>query len=354
MIKKGVMLSAILGLWISAIAFKKKDHITPVSLSIPQHIKERLHSPFFPDKQNPLSQEGIELGRQLFYDKNLSQSKEISCGSCHNQANAFTDTAQFSVGHLQQKGDMNSMPLFNMAWNTRFFWDGRAATLQDQIHDPVIDKREMANTWADVVTYVNAQPRYQQAFKQVFNTKMIQATHIKMAMEQFVASIVSFESKFDQYYYKDQFNAFNAQEKRGLKLYFGKAQCANCHNSALLTNQQFMNNGVDSTIKLGHYNVTANPYDKGKFKAPSLRNIALTAPYMHDGRFKNLDEVIDFYNHNVNKKSENLDFRMAAFVRKDGLGLSQEEIADLKAFLHTLTDSTLITNPHYSDPYVKQ
>lgn len=353
MFKKGVVITGFLGLWLCAIAFKKKDSTAPFTLPIPKHVKERLHSPYFPSAQNPLSEEGIALGRQLFYDKNLSRSKNISCGSCHVQAFAFTDSARFSVGHEQQVGDMNSMPLFNMAWNTKFFWDGRAATLQDQIHDPIIDKREMANTWADVVAYVNANPNYTKDFQQIFRTKSVNATQIRMAIEQFVVSILSFNSKYDQYFYKDDFTAFSEQEKRGLKLFLGKAQCNNCHNSVLLTNQQFMNNGLDTAIKIGHYNVTADPIDRGKFKVPTLRNIALTAPYMHDGRFKTLDDVIDFYNSKVQKNSENLDFRMVAFVQPGGLGLTTEEKEDLKAFLLTLTDSTLLTNPKYSDPNVQ-
>lgn len=323
--------------------------LTPFTIPVPTYINSRIGSMNFPDKENPLTIEGIALGRQLFYDKNLSASKTISCGSCHIQAFAFTDTARFSKGFENDIGDKNSMSLVNLGWNNKFFWDGRAGNLQDQIHDPIIDKREMANTWAEVLTYINQQSHYKKAFQQIFKSKRIGDTEVKKAIEQFVASIISFNTPFDQYYYLDNNNAINDTAKQGLKLFFGKAKCGNCHNGVLLTNQQFLNNGLDSLPHTGHYNASLKNTDKGLFKTPTLRNIALTAPYMHDGRFENLEAVLNFYNSKVNKHSPNLDFRMEPFIK--GLALTPVEIKQLIVFLHTLTDSSLLINAAYADPY---
>ncbi len=329
-------------------SFVKKQKHTPYSIVIPQHIQQRITSMHFPNAQNPLSEAGISLGRLLFYDVRLSKNNTISCGSCHIQAFAFSDTATFSRGVENGIGDRNSMSLANIAWNARFFWDGRAATLQDQIHDPIIDKREMNNTWADVLRFLNNDATYKSQFKKVFNTKVIYDTHVKKAIEQFVVSILSFDSPFDHFYYLDDNNAISQDAQQGLKLFFGKARCGNCHNGVLLSNQQFMNNGLDSITVPGLYNATAQHKDYGLNKTPTLRNIAVTAPYMHDGRFKTLEEVLNFYNNNVHGSSVNIDFRMQPFV--GGLHLNQDEIKQIITFLNTLTDSPFLKNSSYSNP----
>lgn len=332
--------------------FIRKSKPIPLAIYLPEYVKKSFHSPNFPNNSNPATQEGFELGKRLFYDVQLSKSKTISCASCHVQALAFSDTAQFSKGMDDVLGDRNSMTLANIGWSSRFFWDGRAALLKDQIHDPIIDKREMGNTWADVIDYVKSEPIYQPLFKKAFpKQKTIDEQGIKNALEQFVSSIYSFQSRYDDYTYNFNRKALNEQELLGLKLFNSKAQCGNCHNSVLLSNHQFMNNGLDATPNIGLYNATANPSDKGLMKTPSLRNVAITPPYMHDGRFKNLDEVLNFYNTQVAASSPNIDFRMDAFIKPGGLGLTNTEIAAIKAFLHTLTDSTLLNNPVYHNPW---
>lgn len=332
-------------------SFIKKTKPTPLKIALPEYVSRGFHSPNFPNATYPVTQEGFELGRHLFYDINLSKSKTISCASCHIQTAAFTDTSRFSIGVADSIGDRNSMPLANIGWSSRFFWDGRAADLISQIHDPVIDAREMANTWADVVQYVQSNPVYKPMFQSAFPKKEINATQIKNAIAQFVGSIYSFQSRYDDYAYNFNRSALNAQEIRGLQLFNNKAQCANCHNTLLFTNHQFMNNGLDAQPQLGLYNATGKIEDKGLQKTPSLRNVAVTAPYMHDGRFKDLHEVVDFYNTNVQASSPNLDFRMLRFVQPGGLGLNQSEKEDLIAFLHTLTDTVLLSNPIYSNPW---
>lgn len=318
---------------------------------LPQQVTHSFHSPNFPEKDNPLSREGFDLGRRLFYDTRLSATNTISCASCHRQEFAFSDTATFSSGIYDRTGDRNSMSLANIGWSSRFFWDGRAGSLQEQIHHPVIDTREMGSTWDDIITYVKASPLYREAFRKAFPKEKIGENTIKKALELFTANIYSFNSRYDDYFYNGHQVVYSEQEKAGLKLFNGKAQCSGCHNTVLFTNHQFMNNGLDSSASPGLYNATMQPTDRGLQKTPSLRNVALTPPYMHDGRFRNLEEVLNFYNTGVHPESVNLDFRMAPFTRKDGLGLTKEEQEAIIAFLHTLTDSTLLLHPMYSDPW---
>lgn len=317
---------------------------------LPDHVTRSFHSPNFPDKDNPLSREGFELGRRLFYDARLSKTQTISCASCHIQQFAFSDTARFSRGIHDRTGDRNSMSLANIGWSSRFFWDGRAEHLKDQIHNPVIDTREMGSTWEDIITYVRSEAYYRDAFRKVFPKEKIGEQTIKKALEQFVSNIYAFDSRYDAYFYKGQ-PVFTEQEKAGMKLFNGKAGCSGCHNTVLFTNHQFMNNGLDSIPAPGLYNATGVPTDRGLQKTPSLRNVAITPPYMHDGRFQTLEAVLEFYNTRVQGSSPNLDFRMAPFTGRNGLGLSREEQQAIIAFLHTLTDSTLLHHPMYGDPW---
>lgn len=349
--KKLIVLCSLSLVMVGGFVFAKKKTPTPYKIALPSYVARNFESMHFPNADNPMTVEGVELGRHLFYDKNLSKGKNISCASCHIQAFAFTDSARFSVGFENQIGDRNSMPLANLGWSSAFFWDGRSATLIDQIHEPLIDKREMASTWADALAYVKSSAYYTQAFRDAFPKTKISDVLIKKALEQFILSITSFNTRYDQYFYQDKTDALTAQEIRGFKLFTGKAQCTNCHNTVLVANNQFMNNGLDSMPNMGYYNATALERDWGLMKTPTLRNVGLTAPYMHDGRFETLEEVVHFYNNNVNKLSKNLDFRLGKFTRKGGLGLNQEEVTDLISFLHALTDSTLVTNPQYSDPW---
>jgi cytochrome c peroxidase len=328
---------------------KKKLH--PINFNLPDYVARQFHSPNFPSKDNPTSLEGFELGRKLFYDKRLSKSQTISCASCHNNTTAFSDTLRFSIGVNDSIGNRNSMSLVNIGWSSKYFWDGRAATLRDQIHEPIIDHREMATTWADVINFIKSDAIYPKEFRFVFGNDGISETTIKKALEQFVGNIYSFNSKYDAYFYKGEKDIFNEKEKLGFKLFNGKAQCGSCHNTVLLTNEQFLNNGLDFFPNLGLFNSTGNETDRGLMKVPTLRNVALTPPYMHDGRFKTLDEVVNFYNHRVNKNSINIDFRMAPFLKKNGLGLNDEEKEALIAFLHTLTDTTLQHNKLYTNPW---
>ena len=310
---------------------------------------------------NELTVQGVKLGRMLFYEEMLSGDGTMSCASCHMQEFAFTDTAQFSTGIRGMQGGRQAMSVFNMAWNTNeFFWDGRAHLLRDQSILPIQDELEMDETLDNVVAKLSGNEMYTDQFIRAFGTDEITSERISLALEQFMNSIVSTNSKYDDFL-KDS-TAFTASEKRGFELFVGEynpffsdqsgADCQHCHSGLNFENDQFMNNGLDTDGNIadnGREKKTEDPADIGKFKVVSLRNIALTAPYMHDGRFKTLEEVVEHYNSQI-QASATLDPALEQ-TRDKGLMLSAQDKADLVAFLRTLTDKDLMTNPEYSNPF---
>jgi cytochrome c peroxidase len=296
---------------------------------------------------NPMTVEGVALGKRLFYDTKLSGNNTMSCGSCHAQENAFSDSNQFSVGISGKAGNRQSMAIFNLGWSDLFFWDGRAKTLEEQAHDPVVNPIELNTTWQAVMKKLQADKTYPTLFEQAFRTKQIDSQLVTKAIAQFERSIVSFNSRFDKYYYQQDSTVFNASEKRGFNLFFLKGSCLHCHGDAILTDNTLRNNGLDNIFSdKGQGEVTKKTADDGKFKVTTLRNIALTAPYMHDGRFKTLEQVVKHYNGGVIFGSPNLDKDMDHFL--GGLDFTEQDEKDLVAFLKTLTDSTLITDKRYA------
>lgn len=310
---------------------------------------------------NALTVQGVKLGRMLFYEKMLSGDNTQSCASCHQQQFAFNDTARFSLGIRGLRGKRNAMSVFNMAWHTNeFFWDGRAHLLRDQSLFPIQDMLEMDESLNNVVTKLEASQTYKDQFKRAFGSETINPFNISKALEQFMNSIVSHDSKYDAYLNGEI--TLDNDEERGRILFFTEfnpffpdlsgADCAHCHAGDNFENDQFMNNGLDddqSSPDKGRQMVTQNPSDRGKFKVPSLRNIELTPPYMHDGRFKTLEEVVDHYNQGL-KASMTLDPALE-YTRLTGLQLSAQEKTDLIAFLKTLTDHSLTNNPEYASPF---
>ncbi|MFT4522225.1 MAG: cytochrome c peroxidase [Bacteroidia bacterium] len=310
---------------------------------------------------NPLTIQGVKLGRMLFYEKMLSGDGSQACGSCHLQEFAFSDTATLSIGIRDKSGKRQAMATFNMAWNTNeFFWDGRSHLLRDQSLLPIQDELEMDETLENVESKLSSSKTYRDQFKRAFGSEEVTSEKMSKAMEQFMNSIVSYQSKYDRFL-KDS-TVFSVQEKRGLQLFMADynpffpnesgADCAHCHSSFNFENDLYMNNGLDAEADIkdqGRESVTKDPKDRGAFKVTSLRNIALTAPYMHDGRFKTLDEVIDHYNNDI-KPSSSLDPALEN-TREKGLFLDAAKKADLKAFLQTLTDEELVKNPAFSDPF---
>lgn len=326
---------------------KRGKRLTPYEIPLPEFVGDYFDK--MPvDEENPLTEEGVALGRKLFYDKKLSADNTISCGSCHQQQYAFADNRQFSLGVHDSLGIINAMPLFNLGWGRAFFWDGRAPSLREQVTEPIINRKEMAGTWGDVLHKLQEDKAYPRLFLRVFGSDKITSTNVMKALAQFELTLVSFNSRFDKYYFGGQADVLSPREERGLDIFFGYGNCNHCHSDVLLTDNFFRNNGLDLNPEPGLYNTTGKETDRGRMKVPSLRNIALTAPYMHDGRFKTLEEVVSFYSTGIHQKSPNVDEHIEPMGK--GLFLNAEQQADLVAFLKTFTDSSFISNPAFSDP----
>ncbi len=300
--------------------------------------------------------EGIALGRKLFYDKELSLDRTVACASCHLPNHAFTDTLVYSRGVNGTLGTRNAMPLFNLLWANRFFWDGRSPNLRDQVVQPVQDPLEMHLPLEVALSRLQGDAAYRERFGKAFGDETVNVERFQKALEQFLLSMTSWRSKFDKARMGQA--TMNPSEQRGLDLFMREysapntgrplgADCFHCHGGALFTNRLFENNGLDSVLKTGYQVVTGLAGDRGKFKVPSLRNVGLTSPYMHDGRFATLEQVIDHYDHGI-VQSSTLDANLR--IQSGGLRLSSQDKADLIAFLHTLTDSTLVSNPAFTEP----
>lgn len=319
-----------------------------------------LPAPDLPE-DNPLTIQGVKLGRMIFYEPMLSKDGSQSCASCHRQPDGFSDTAQFSIGVEGMFGGRQAMPIFNMAWHSNeFFWDGRAHLLRDQSLMPIQDPLEMNETLDNVVAKLSASQTYKDQFTRAFGTETINPERISLAMEQFMNSIVSYNSKYDQYLAGEA--ELTESEDRGRILFETEynpffpdesgADCAHCHGGANFENDDYMNNGLDADADItdfGRENATEDPADRGKFKVPSLRNVAVTAPYMHDGRFQTLEQVVNHYNEEI-KESSTVDPAILNTM-DTGLFLTEEDKEDLVNFLHTLTDYDYLNNPDYSSPF---
>jgi cytochrome c peroxidase len=358
--KHSIAILIIIGGFLFAIGCKKEKE-EPEIPDAPYELNYgRLPIPELP-KDNPLTREGVKLGRMLFYEKALSRDNSQACASCHLQKHGFSDTATFSIGVKKLQGKRQAMAVFNMAWHSNeFFWDGRAHLLRDQSLKPIQDELEMDETLDNVVSKLKANTNYKTQFRRAFGTEEITPLLMSKALEQFMNSIVSNNSKYDKYLAKQA--TLTAEEERGRFLFETEfnpsfpsasgADCKHCHGGANFENDKYMNNGLDNDAgitDIGRQKVTNNSADKGKFKVPSLRNVALTAPYMHDGRFKTLEEVVDHYN--LVKNSSTLDGSFLQQLPYGGLKLSTSDKAALVAFLHTLTDNELANNPAYSSPF---
>lgn len=323
---------------------------TPYTLEIPPLFEQKLIQPIIPF-DNPLTVEGVALGKKLFFDKRLSRNGTLACADCHRPENAFTDENQFSPGVDGVLGTRNSMPLFNLAWNydERFAWDGKELSLERQVFEPVTNEKEMHNTWLKVVQTLQADFEYPQQFHQVFGTATIDSVNVAKAIAQFERTLISADSKFDRYLSGQV--SLSLQELNGFEVFMDEARgdCFHCHgsdNNPLWTDNAFHNNGLDAEFTdLGLGAVSGDPADNGKYKTPSLRNLVFTAPYMHDGRFNSIEEVIDHYSEGL-QFSSTIDPLMKK-VHEGGVHLSEKDQSDLKAFLLTLTDEVFPKNPDF-------
>lgn len=311
---------------------------------------------------NPLTEQGIALGRKLFFDPILSRDSSQSCSSCHVPTKSFTDGNATSKGVDGINGARSSMNLIDMGFqNFGLFWDGRVNTLEEQALLPVEDVLEMHFNWPGVIARLKRHPTYPTAFRQAFGITHIDSISkflAAKAISQFERTLTSSgKSKYDLALTPGSGVFFTESELRGFEMYFDKsggrlpdAECFHCHNAPLMASNDFFNNGIQKVTgltdfpDLGRGKVTGALVNNGQFRAPTLRNIGLTAPYMHDGRFKTLEEVLDHYNSGGNPADNK-----NPFIRKLNLTPSQKQ--DILAFLHTLTDTSFVKNPAFQSPF---
>lgn len=300
----------------------------------------------FPEN-NPYSEAKKELGKMLFFDPRLSKSKQISCASCHDPELAWGDGRTISYGHNRQTGKRNSPSLLNIGYHSVFFWDGRAASLENQALGPITDPVEMAATETISIKNIKKIKGYKPYFREAFGDEKITIERILKAIATYERTITSKKSKFDSFI-EGKSDIFTDEEVIGLHLFRTKARCINCHNTPLFSNQKFHNVGLSyygrTFEDLGKYNITHKKEDVGKFKTPSLREIGRTAPYMHNGLMPNLEGIIEMYNAGMprvkpkeNQKNDSLFPVTDPLLKK--LNLTKKEQNALKAFLLTLSSS---------------
>ncbi len=311
-------------------------------------------------KSNPLTFEGIALGKRLFYDPLLSGNNKLACASCHQQNASFVDSnKRFSLGVTGVLGGRNSMPIFNLGYASAWFWDGRAKTLEEQVFHPITSQNEMNQDLSLLMNEISSDASYIKMYNAAFGKGEITFDKTSKAIAQFMRIIIAYPNKiFDT---SASNRTLNASEKRGLKVFLdeNKGDCFHCHELGnFMTNYKFANNGlnINSINDPGLYAVTRNPEDLGKFKTPALLNIKFTAPYMHDGRFKTLREVIEFYDNGF-KFHPQTNYYLDVNLKKH-FDLStnkptprtwtEQDKQDLITFIEGLVDESVNTNPSYT------
>lgn len=298
---------------------------------------------------NPPTEKGFELGKKLFYDGRLASDGIVSCGFCHIQENAFTHHGHtVSHGVNNAAGTRNSPPIQNMAFQTAYMWDGATTHLDLQPIIPFTSPIEMNGNFSNAIAMMKNDAQYKKLFKQAFDGGEINSENMLKALGQFMALLVSSNSKFDKYRRNESGGTMTADELDGYAIFNQK--CASCHATDLFTDNSFRNNGLainPQVNDIGRFRVTQLESDKYKFKVPSLRNIEKTAPYMHDGRFYTLEAVLDHYSSGV-VNTQNLDESLNNNGTL-GIPLTQTEKAKIIAFLKTLTDNEFLTNPKFAE-----
>ncbi|MBC7643348.1 MAG: c-type cytochrome [Flavobacterium sp.] len=314
--------------------------VKPIYLEVPKYFPKAVYD----FKHNPLTEEGFQLGRNLFYDPILSRDNTISCASCHLQQTGFTHVDHdLSHGINGKIGNRNAISLQNLAWSKNFMWDGGVNHLDMQALAPITSEIEMNETLENVVSKLQNSKKYAELFYKTFGTKKISGQLILKAISQFVVSLVSTNSKYDKMIRKEE--KFSEMEQKGYDLF--KVNCASCHQEPLFTNNSFENNGLslDETLNdFGRMKITQKPQDSLRFKVPTLRNVQFTFPYMHDGRMKTLNEVVKHYNSDI-KNSRTLSKSL-----QKSMNLSDDERTEIVSFLKTLTDKDFLFNPRFSYP----
>jgi cytochrome c peroxidase len=316
-------------------------HTTPLKLKIPKGWPKPASDIF---ANNPFTEEGFQLGRKLFYDGRLSKDGNFACASCHQQFAAFaTYDHDLSHGFHDQFTTRNAPPLFNLAWSRLLHWDGGVNHIEVQALSPMTAPNEMAENIDSVLQKLRKDTSYQRMFASAFGSKMMNSQRMLKALAQFVGSLISSNSKYDKV--KKGEDKFYAAEQRGYELF--KQRCNTCHREPLFTDYSFRNNGLplnDFLKDYGRMRITGNPMDSLKFKVPSLRNVSVTFPYMHDGRLYSLYDVIDHYSKGI-QQSATLDSSL-----KKGIPFSEDEKNDIIYFLHTLKDTIFLNDKRFSQP----
>lgn len=337
-----IMQFFLLGLLLTGCDKKDQEGMPKLSFERPENFPEATYT----FDNNNVSLEKFELGKRLFFDPIMSRDGSVSCGSCHVQSVAFSDPQhRLSIGIGDQIGKRNAPPIMNLAFMNNFFWDGGVTHVDFISINPIENPIEMDEDIGHVVSKLNNNSSYVRAFNDAFGTDTITTPFLLQALSQYMLQLVSADSPYDRYARDEDKDALSNEELVGLQVF--EMKCASCHQGALFTDQSFRNNGLDSAFDrdAGRAVITELAQDAGKFRVPSLRNIALTSPYMHDGRFQTLAQVLEHYDQGV-KISSTLD---STFIDGDagrlGIAISDEEKESLIAFLTTLTDEKFVQNP---------
>ncbi len=332
-------LAFFLSVWVLLSFFEKEKNLFYIPKNWPK--------PVYNFKNNPLSKEKVFLGRNLFYDPILSRDNSISCASCHSPYNAFTHVDHnLSHGIEDRIGTRNSPTLMNLAWHKSFMWDGAINHLDMQALSPISHPDEMDEKIENVILKINHTKKYKTLFFNAFGDSTATGEKALKAISQFMLTLISANSKYDLV--KQHKAQFTSQEQNGYKLF--QKHCASCHQEPLFTNLKFENNGlkIDPKIKdWGRMKITNNPQDSLKFKVPTLRNIEFSFPYMHDGRFKKLNQVLNHYTNEV-QYSPTLSQALTKSIK-----LTSNEKVDVIAFLLTLSDREFLFNQAYGFPKEK-
>lgn len=319
---------------------------TPYVLNIPANLQKPMPIP----EHNPMTEEGVALGKKLFYDPQLSANNLISCASCHLPALSFSDGKALSKAGVSGKSLSRHVPqLTNVGWNEALFWDGGAKNLESMVFGPLTHPDEMGENLDILVQDLQKDTAYLSLFKDAFNVDSIQSALIARALAQYMRTLVSADSRYDQFV-RGEGDKLNAKELKGLSLF--KAKCGGCHTFGggkdFFTDFSYHNNGLDTVfsqkeerIAMGRFRVSFDSTQMGAYKTPTLRNIALTAPYMHDGRFHTLQEVMDHYSDNM-QASPYVDTVFLSPSGQIGISMNEDEKETIISFLYTLSDQKFL------------
>ena len=333
-----IIVSIVLTTWIMESCRKNDLQLTPYTIQIPAHFPA---TDFY--QRHPISKEGFELGRRLFYDRRFSVDGSISCGSCHQQIAAFgTYDHDLSHGVNGAHGIRNAMSLFNLAWQTSYGWDGKYQSLDAVYAAHINSPIEFGETMNNIINKLKTDSRYQQEFKKVYGSSYISQPRIFNALTQFVSAFISSTAKYDSV--KQNLKTFTVSEQAGYSVFLNK--CNSCHAEPMFTDLSFRNNGLPLNVfnDKGRMTVTGNRSDSLKFRVPSLRNLFKSYPFLHDGRFIGFEQIFEHYNSGV-QQSLSLDPLLG-----NGITLSTVERTALVDFFRTLTDNSFTTNSNFSPP----